>query len=873
MSDFDFFAHGSRWLRADFHLHTKRDKEFKYTGAEKEFIVDYIAKLKEANISIGVIANHNKFDRDEFKALQKAAAKENIHLMAGVELSVKDGLNGIHTLIVFHEDWFVNETNEDYINTFLKVAFAGQTCYDSKNARSNHDLIETLSKLDEFGKDYFIVFAHVEEETGLWGALKGGRLQELGKSEKFCARTAAFQKVRSRDKRKNVKSWLGDSYPSEVEGSDPKSIEEIGKGVSSYIKIGAFTFEAVRFALKPGAERLRIEPPAPQKHSSLSSISFEGGVFDEHIINLSGDLNCFIGIRGSGKSAVLECIRYALELGFPEDTEGVDRKYKEELVRYALGSGGKIVLTVQDVQGKCYEVHRILNEQADLYYEGELKPDVKPKALFNAPLYFGQKELVKRGEGSEHELVERLLGAKLEMIRQDIVQQKQQVLDLLNSLDKLKDLDALEQEYSSEMNAAILQLDYYKKYGIEKQLQRQVEFDADVTGVQNIVDTIEQYVRTLESFISEQQSELLSLSTLKSNENPDLISEVNNIIKKIQKAPESLNRIIDIAKGDLQSLKGKYAALVQRREALKDEFAVIERKLSEQFLQKDAITIRPDDFMRFNKALQKAKLALDEITKRRSKKDSLHESLIKELKKLSDMWHSEFKLVASEIDKLNSRQAALRIIPQYKGDKEAFLKEIQTHMRGSKIREGTLKSIVDDHADFISVYKSLNEICGNLGDTGAIFRKYFNEAKASLLTWQVPNNFKIEFHGKELSEHSLGQRASALILFILNQGENDVIIIDQPEDDLDNQTIFEDVVKLVQELKPNMQFIFATHNANFPVLGDAEQVIVCKYADRKTDLLIGSIDQPVIQEAIVAIMEGGKDAFARRKEIYRLWKQ
>jgi len=873
VSNHNFFAHGSKWLRADFHLHTKHDKEFKFTGTDKEFILNYIEKLKATNISIGVIANHNKFDRDEFKELQKAAAKENIYLMAGVELSVKDGSNGIHTLIVFHEDWFVNETNEDYINNFLKVTFAGQTCYDSKNARSNHDLNETLSILDGFSKDYFIVFAHVEEETGLWGALKGGRIQELGKSEKFCARTAAFQKVRSRDKRKNVKNRLGDSYPAEVEGSDPKSIEEIGKGESTFIKIGAFTYEAVRFALKPGTERLSTEPPTPQKHSSLRSISFEGGMFDGQIINLSADLNCFIGIRGSGKSAVLECVRYALELGFPDDEEGVDRKYKEDLVRYALGSGGKIVLTVQDAQGKSYEVHRILNEQVDLYYEAELQSDIKPKALFNAPLYFGQKELVKRGEGSERELIERLLGSKLETIRHDIKQQRQRVLDLILTLDKLKDLDALEQEYISGMNAAKLKLDHYKKHDIEKKLQRQVEFDADVTGVQKIVNTINEYVLTLESFISEQQAELFSLATLKSNENSDLITEVNNIITEIQKTPESLSLILGKAKCNLQDLRDKYKELVQRREALKGEFASIERKLSEQLQQKDGVIVRLDDFVKLNNELRNAKLALDEIAKSRTKKDSLHDSLIKELKKLSDLWHREFKLITSEVDKLNSRQIALRINPHYKGDKEAFLKEIQTHMRGSKIREATLKSIVDDHADFISVYKSLNEVCGKLGDTGAVFRKYFNEAKATLLTWQVPNSFKIEFHGKELSEHSLGQRASALILFILNQSENDVIIIDQPEDDLDNQTIFEDVVKLVRELKPNMQFLFATHNANFPVLGDAEQVVVCKYTNGNTDLRIGSIDQPVIQEAIVSIMEGGKDAFARRKEIYKLWKQ
>jgi len=114
--------------------------------------------------------------------------------------------------------------------------------------------------------------------------------------------------------------------------------------------------------------------------------------------------------------------------------------------------------------------------------------------------------------------------------------------------------------------------------------------------------------------------------------------------------------------------------------------------------------------------------------------------------------------------------------------------------------------------------------------------------------------------------------ASALILFVLSQHDNDVIIIDQPEDDLDNQTIYEDVIKLIRQLKAGTQFIFATHNANFPVLGDAEQIHACRYADGKMELKTGSIDSPVLQQEIVDIMEGGEDAFNRRKEIYQIWK-
>ena len=146
----------------------------------------------------------------------------------------------------------------------------------------------------------------------------------------------------------------------------------------------------------------------------------------------------------------------------------------------------------------------------------------------------------------------------------------------------------------------------------------------------------------------------------------------------------------------------------------------------------------------------------------------------------------------------------------------------------------------------------------------------FKENYFELLTYKVEDEIIIEYDNKPLYSHSLGQRASALILFILAQQENDILIIDQPEDDLDNQTIYDEVIKEIIKLKGNMQFIFATHNANIPVLGDSEVVASCSYDD-KVVVRQGSIDTPEIQKSIVDIMEGGEEAFKLRKYIYGIW--
>ena len=127
------FENGLQYVRADFHLHTYKDKEFVYSGKQNSFVSDYVSALKKSNINIGIITNHNKFDKDEYNAIRKAAKKQDIFILPGVELTIKEGANGIHTLIVFNpEELFENGNN--HIQTFLTAAFATIPNPENRNA-------------------------------------------------------------------------------------------------------------------------------------------------------------------------------------------------------------------------------------------------------------------------------------------------------------------------------------------------------------------------------------------------------------------------------------------------------------------------------------------------------------------------------------------------------------------------------------------------------------------------------------------------------------------------------------------------------------------------------------------------------------------
>ena len=123
---------------------------------------------------------------------------------------------------------------------------------------------------------------------------------------------------------------------------------------------------------------------------------------------------------------------------------------------------------------------------------------------------------------------------------------------------------------------------------------------------------------------------------------------------------------------------------------------------------------------------------------------------------------------------------------------------------------------------------------------------------------------------RELNKLSTGQQCTA-ILHLLLLDNKDPLILDQPEDNLDNAFIADRIVSELRRAKLGRQFLFATHNANIPVFGDAEWIGVLNVVDGKGEIPVeqqGAIDQIEIQKLAANILEGGKSAFNQRREKY-----
>lgn len=241
---------------------------------------------------------------------------------------------------------------------------------------------------------------------------------------------------------------------------------------------------------------------------------------------------------------------------------------------------------------------------------------------------------------------------------------------------------------------------------------------------------------------------------------------------------------------------------------------------------------------------------------------------------LQDLWHQQWCIREQKKEEINSSQELVHIDIKYKQSKKRYEEFMIEFFKGSRLKS-KLQKLTQIFQDNIELFNSLedNEKFQSVGFTDnewTKFKEKIFESEAEFCLFRVPDLIEIKYKEKCIQNLSLGQRASALLMLLLTQ-ENIPVIMDQPEDDLDNQTIYEGLIKRIIELKGKRQIIFATHNPNIPVLGDCEKIIVFANETDKIETEFGSIDKVQIQKKIVDIMEGGEEAFNRRKKIYNQW--
>lgn len=228
------------------------------------------------------------------------------------------------------------------------------------------------------------------------------------------------------------------------------------------------------------------------------------------------------------------------------------------------------------------------------------------------------------------------------------------------------------------------------------------------------------------------------------------------------------------------------------------------------------------------------------------------------------------KKISRLIEDLISKYDLFEINIKLINEKGTFSNE----MKISKVLDNQSKEEVendntsfDEYIDMFSEIskQALKSVCNNNDESQYFIKFNVNSHEANIK--------KVIY--KDISELSLGQRAVA-ILTIITEGMTKLdvkapLIIDQPEDQLDNRFIYQHLIHTIRRLKEKKQIIFVTHNANIPVCGDAENVM-CLTSNNENGWIdkYGSLENNKVQKRIIEVLEGGEESFKMRLRKYKI---
>jgi len=423
---------GAEWVRVDLHLHSPGVDSFNLppginlnSKEDKDKIVaDYIEKLRQANIKVAAVTDYNGIISEWFMPIRDAAKEQGIFILPGAELSISlaGGKYGLHLITIFEDkidisgfNTFLHSLDKNPQNPLLKAR-------THRDIESSLELEELVKKIRE-KYNCLIIFALPEEDKGLLKSFSPGDTAKYISTVKPDA--LEYFSDAWKNKLISTNSIGKDSLDkiAILENSDPKSIDDIGnksrdgKTRATYLKLSDFSLSSLKLALHDTEVRVKLYEAPEMFHSRITSFNINGTTFLKDInLKLNPELNIFIGGRGVGKSAIIESIRYCLDLPiYAENSQRID------FVSAVVGSGGETYVDIDKYYGQkktSYRIKRIIGKEPEVYDDSGGKLHLSPAEIFEKeknPIIIGQKELyvISQDEKFLLQLTDQFIGDKI----------------------------------------------------------------------------------------------------------------------------------------------------------------------------------------------------------------------------------------------------------------------------------------------------------------------------------------------------------------------------------------------------------------------------------------------------------------------------
>lgn len=899
---------GSEWNKWDLHLHSPYTFLNKYTCTDE----DFINKIINEQISCIGLTNYFKFDEKEYN-LKESLEIKGITVFFNLELRLdyqnkEDDCLDLHVI-------FSNLVNKENIVKFLNNMTVNVSGVDKKLIDLN-DINDYKKAVVNFDK---LLECLNQESIGLKGKFLIGFLSR-GKGN---ARSSTnYEKIvkdadiliHSTDNPNNIeddrKFWLEFNKPL-LQNSDAHSLETIGKKFT-WIKANT-TFEGLKQIIYEPEQRVKIqdlEPDIKEEKLLIDSVKFisNDNTFTNEEIHFNRNLNVIIGGKSSGKSILL----YNIAKTLLADRKILKNENPPHNFKYEFGSN--FDFEVKIISG----ISQSINRTDDL-------PSILSEIKYIPQNYLSKLAEPENKKGNE--LLKLVRGLLLE--DEDYKIKYQEFINRVKSNDINREsiinnyfeiqnkIESLKKDLILKGNEEVLELNIKTNNEKINKLKEGIGLTEDQIIEYNIYNEELEKIEIEIGKIRSDYSKISSFHTDTENTLTELKLKKDLILNSLEnvKLKEHFSIEFNIIDQVLSSIKSSIELVKLDRERR----FVNENIFKEQFLSKGKRSLELKELLKpfvkseeikkqiesIEKLIIEDKQKLSVINQYKVDINSNEVALASEKEKIFKIYIENFKEYVKVISELEERTKLLESdnlkidgFPKFNYPK---LKNKILEISDGRKASYNIYSIFDENKTATSNFdlegsvEELKEIFNSMVEKKDYSFNTKSDVKTAvkiLLDDYFFDYWEVIYDNDTLTKMSTGKASFVILMLIVGLSKSKApILIDQPEDNLDNRSITKDLVDYLKNKKLERQIILVTHNPNIVVNADAENIIVANQIgqnDTKSnspyqfDYINGSLENSFakieteddllksmgIREHIADIVEGGKQAFKKREEKY-----
>ena len=863
---------GSRFFKIDFHVHTPASPDYKDKTASPSEIVE--AALN-AELEAIVITDHNTIAG--IPGVAEAARGTGVAVFPGFEVNASGG----HVLAIFDP-----ETPLDIVEETLAECGIGKTSLGHLDALGK-DIIEVIVAIDSKGG--LAIAAHADGPGGFLQAnTQGQRRLEIHGHMKL----AALELVDEAQKDQFVAGKVpGYTRPIAcIVGSDAHSLKEIGARFT-LMRMQSPSLEGLKQAIADPPLRIKFQSEwRPQPYPRISKFAASQGFLSEQEFLFNPSLNCIIGGAGSGKSTIIEFIRFTLDQVSTIENIADDCHGKlQDLARI----GVVFHLSMALETGETFGVTRTYNDVDNPITvrresDGHVLENVDLARFFPIHAYSqGEVVSISRNPVAQLELVDKHLSLEAwqDEIRSSRQELNTQVAGIVRLSARTNDRQTIERSLATT-NATLQAL-------AAELMKLQETQTSDTASSHHLWIAEKNYLADLiRSFQDAHNSIEQSLAAIdlaplairlpdEATPNSGLLEDCDNATGLISDAVKGAKKLLT------KAVETAEATVRLRAEEWKALFATHTEQYRTLQLEKGQSRIADlnselerlrNDQQRLKRDVLSVDAASKQLATQLARRNELLTLVADRQARISTLRDKKAKDFAHKIGDTIS----LKLIPG--GNTTTYAASIAELLRGSYAPRETATSIAvalvpaqlaalirSGDAAKIDEAANVGKWAQVLIDKARASPEGLYEIEAAPVEDLLQISMKIEpGNYRPIDKLSTGEKATLIVLLSLIEGKQP-IVFDQPEDALYTPFIFSEIAQTLRKEKDERQFIFATHNPNISVAADVDLGIILEgSAQQAKQKAAGALDDLPTRGLMVLHLEGGEEAFLTRRRKYGL---